>query len=413
MRIAIVGAGISGIACAMGLKDHHEVTLYESRDRLGGHAHSVTVEHEGRTIGVDTGFIVYNERNYPRLTRFFRDLGVETKDAPMTFGVRDDRSGICYGGENLNTLFAQRRNLLNPRFWRLIRDARRFFREAADAIEHEHDDATLGAFLDAHGYSRDVAELFLIPMGGAIWSSSDAQMRGFPLRFFVRFFDNHGMLTLRDRPRWRTVVGGSRRYVDAARQRLGDRVRLSSPVRSVVRGTEGVTLTTDAGEERYDEVVLACHSDQALAVLGDASGAEREILGAIPYQSNDTVLHTDPSLMPGVRRAWSAWNARRTTEGRDRAVVTYDLTILQSLETREHLLVSLNQTEDIDPTKVLMRTTYDHPLYTIEGERAKARYGEIGGVRRTHFAGAYWFNGFHEDGMRSAERVCAHLGVSL
>jgi len=413
MRIAVVGAGISGLACALALKDDHDVTLYEARDRLGGHACTVTVEHEGRTIDVDTGFIVYNERNYPRLTRFLTDLGVETKDAPMTFGVRDDRTGLCYGGENLRTLFAQRRNLLSPKFWRMIRGTLRFFKEAPDQIKDEPEGTTLGAFLDKSGYSREMAELFLIPMGGAIWSSSGAQMRDFPLHFFVRFFDNHGMLSLKDRPQWRTVVGGSRRYVRAAGARLGDRARTGCAVRSIRRGAGGVTITTDAGDERFDEVVLACHSDRALALLDDPSDAEREILGAIPYQSSDTVLHTDSSVMPGKRRAWSAWNARLTRGQRNGAVVTYDMTILQTLGTREHLLVSLNQTDDIDPGKVLMRTTYDHPVYTTAGERAKARYDEIGGVNHTHYAGAYWFNGFHEDGMRSAERVCARFGVPL
>jgi predicted NAD/FAD-binding protein len=414
MRVAVVGAGIAGLSCAVTLADHHEVMLFERADRLGGHANTVRVSHEGREIDVDTGFIVFNDRNYPLLTRFFDRLGIEGKDAPMTFGVRDDRSGLEYGGENLNALFAQRRNLVSPRFWGMTREILRFFREAPALAELEDEDATLGEFLDAHGFKGDVVDRFLIPMGGAIWSSSTAQMREFPVKFFVRFFDNHGMLSLKDRPQWKTVPDGSRRYVDRCAAILGDRVRLGASIVSVRRERDRVVIVSERGEEVFDQVVLACHSDQALGLLADPSDAEREILGAIRYQPNDTVLHTDQSLMPRARRAWSSWIARVTADERANVVVTYDLTILQSLGTEKHLLVSLNQTGDIDPGSVLARFTYHHPVFTIESERAKGRYAEIGGAAmRTHYCGAYWFNGFHEDGVRSAARVCGDLGVTM
>lgn len=409
MRIAVVGSGISGLACALTLAREHEITLYEANNTLGGHANTVRVHHEGRDIDVDTGFIVYNDRNYPLLTRFFETLGIEGTDAPMTFGVRDDTTGLEYGGESLRTMLAQKCNALRPSFWLMIRDVLRFFEHAPKQIKQADDDITLGAFIERFGYSRRMRDRFLVPMGGAIWSSSHEQMLAFPMKFFVAFYQNHGMLTLKDRPQWRTVPGGSRRYVDAVADRLGERVRLSSPVRAVRRTGEHVEVVLDDQTEMHDHVVLACHSDQALALLDDAGDDERRILGAIPYQPNDTVLHWDSSVMPRKRAAWSAWNAR-VRPGSGNVVVTYDLTTLQSLPTKKHLLVSLNQTDEIDPKKIYRRFTYDHPVFTTLGEHAKAAHATISGTDRTHFAGAYWFNGFHEDGIRSAQRVCAALG---
>jgi predicted NAD/FAD-binding protein len=383
----------------------------------------VRVEHEGREIDVDTGFIVFNERNYPAFCRLMDELGIDAIDAPMTFGVRDDRTGLEYGGASLNALLAQRRNALSPRFLGMIRDILRFFREAPRSLEHEPEDATLGEYLARQGYGRAMIEQFLVPMGGAIWSSPNSGMLDFPLHFFVRFFENHGMLTLSDRPQWRTIRGGSKRYVDEIARRLeeaGSDVRLSTPVMGVRRGatSSGATQVwfVEDGRERvelFDHVIFACHSDQAQRILGeDATNKEREILGRIPYQANDVVLHTDQSLMPQSRRAWSAWVSRIPrddwTGSRSHALVTYDLTVLQSLGTREHLLVSLNQTQDIDPARILARFTYDHPVFTLDGENAKGRYSEIGSGR-TSFCGAYWFNGFHEDGVRSALRVVEHV----
>lgn len=414
MRIGIVGSGISGLICAWLLGPEHEVVLIEGDDRIGGHSHTVEVEHEGRTIAVDTGFIVYNERNYPNLTRVFAMLGVETQPASMSFSVRDDARDLEYGGASLGSLLAQRRNLLRPAFGRFLLGVRRFFREAPGLIERAPEDQTLGAFLRQHGFGREVVDWLVIPMGAAIWSTSTRDMLDFPARLFVRFFHNHGMLQVRGRPEWRTVVGGSRQYVSAMLGQIRGEVRLATRVERVERDDDGVRLAfAEGGGETFDEVILACHSDQALGLLGDPSDPEREILGALPYTPNDVVLHTDASVLPGRRSAWSAWNFLIGRDAERVATVSYNLTMLQSLGTRAPLVVSLNQTGLIDPAKILGRWRYDHPRYTVEGERARARHAEISGVRRTHYCGAYWFNGFHEDGVRSALRVCERFGASL
>jgi predicted NAD/FAD-binding protein len=416
VKIAVVGAGISGLVCTHLLDAAHEVTLFEAESRLGGHTYTVRARHEGRDIEVDTGFIVFNERNYPNFCKLIGDLGIEAQDAPMTFGVRDERSGIEYGGESLNALFAQRTNALRPSFWRMLQDIRRFHREAVASLAAEPADATLGDYIERHGYRREFAERFLIPMAGAIWSSPNGRMLEFPLHFLVRFFDHHGMLSLRDRPQWRTITGGSRRYVEAIAARAErTEIRLGTPIETIDRSSDGVTIRPRDGEpERFDAVILACHSDQALQLLAEPTPAEREVLGAIPYQANDTVLHTDESLMPRNRRAWSAWNGRITAEKQPHVVVTYDLTILQSLGTDTHLLVSLNQADDIDPERIFGRFCYEHPVFTLAGEAAKERHAEISGAgHHTHFCGAYWRNGFHEDGVRSALAVCEQFGAGL
>jgi len=414
VRIAIVGSGIGGLVCARNLHAEHHVTVFEAGSRVGGHSHTVTIEHEGRSIDVDTGFIVYNDRNYPRFTKLLGDLGVETVPTTMSFGIRDDRTGLEYGGSGLNALFAQRRNLFRPSHHAMIRGVLRFFEEAPGLIEEEPEDITLGAFLEKHGYGGVIAERFALPMGAAIWSSPTPRMLDFPARFFVTFFHNHGMLTVKNRPQWRTVVGGSRRYVERLVAAFEDRVRINAPVEGVARETSGVRVRV-AGEapERFDEVILACHTDQALRMLEDPSDAEREILSAMPYQGADCVLHHDASVLPRARRAWSAWNARVGDGGEPGVRVTYNMTMLQHLGTREPVCVSLNQTDEIDPGKVFARMVYHHPVYTVEGMRARGRYAEIGGVNRTHFCGAAWFNGFHEDGVRSAERVCSMIGAAV
>lgn len=414
MKIAIVGSGVSGLVCAWLLHRDHDVTVYEASDWIGGHAHTMRIAIEGRSIDVDTGFIVYNERNYPNLTTLFGMLGVKTTPTTMSFSVRDDRDGLEYGGQTIRSLFAQRRNLVRPRFLRMLREITRFYREAPRVVEQARPDLTLGEFLEAGRYSRDFVERFLVPMGAAIWSSSTDQMNLFPARFFVRFFENHGMLSLKDRPQWRTVLGGSRQYVEKLTEPFRERIHLSTPVRRVERRDDCVAIATDQrGEERFDEVIFACHSDQALRLLADATPAERDILGAIPYQSNDTALHTDASLLPRRRAAWAAWNYRLRPERSERVEVTYNLSILQHLRTEAPVCVTLNQTEHVDPGRIVARMTYDHPVYTLEGIAAQGRYHEIGGAHRTHYCGAYWFNGFHEDGVRSALRVGEHFGASL
>ncbi|MEM7198822.1 MAG: FAD-dependent oxidoreductase [Planctomycetota bacterium] len=413
MKLAVVGSGISGLVCAHLLHRHHDVTVFEAEPRLGGHSHTVDVEHEGETVAVDTGFIVFNDRNYPNFTKLLQRLDVPSHETSMSFSVRCDSSDLEYGGTSLNGLFAQRRNAIRPAFLGMIRDIRRFGREAPRALEAGFADATLGEYLERTGYGQSFVDHYLVPMGAAIWSSSTATVRRFPLRFFVRFFDNHGMLDLRQRPQWRTIIGGSRRYVTALVAPFRERIRLSTPVTGVARHPSGVDVTTAADTTTFDQVILACHSDQALRLLAPPTDAERELLGAIPYQTNDTVLHADPTVLPRRRRAWSAWNYRTDEASGRAAVVTYNMSILQHLPTQVPLCVSLNQTASVDPSRILRRLTYDHPVYSPEGVAAQQRHGEVSGADRVHFCGAYWGYGFHEDGVRSALAVCERFGTAL
>lgn len=411
MKIVLVGAGVSGLVSAYLLHREHDITVLEAQPRLGGHTHTVRVEHEGREVWVDTGFIVYNRRNYPLFSRLLRELDVTTHEAPMTFGVRDDATGLEYGGQRFGSLFAQKRNLMSPRFIGMIRDILRFNREAPLAAEDESDNATLGEFLARGGYGEAMAEQFLVPMAAAVWSAPAQAIREFPLKFFVRFFKNHGMLQTKDRPQWRTVTGGGRRYVERLTAFFKDRIRAGDPAQSIERHGGGAVVTTASGNRiEADAVVLACHSDEALALLADPSDAEREILGAMPYQMNDVVLHSDTSVLPRKRAAWSAWNYRRTADERPAVAVTYNMEILQSLGCTTPLLVTLNDTASIDPAKILGRYAYAHPAFSVEFVRAQERWGEIsGGI--THYCGACWRNGFHEDGVWSANRVAEAIAA--
>ncbi|MFW5653413.1 MAG: NAD(P)/FAD-dependent oxidoreductase [Planctomycetota bacterium] len=423
-RIAIIGTGISGLVCAHLLHADHNVHLYEANDYIGGHTHTVTVEHEGKLLPVDTGFIVCNDRNYPGFLKIMASIGIEPVPTSMSFSVHCNQTGFEYGGASVNALLGQRRNIVNPKFHQMVRDIFRFNREAPRVLDDGTDDAdpnqmTLGEYLDANHYSDAFVNRFLIPMGAAIWSAPLGGLRQFPVRFFVRFFHNHGMLQVKGRPQWMTIQGGSQRYVEAITAPFRDSIRLQTPVRSVQRTSDAaVEVRTASGEaERYDEVIMASHSDQALAMLtadsGGATSAEREILGALPYQENDTVLHWDRRLLPQRERCWSSWNYHLLEHEPEEVVVTYNLSMLQHLPTSEPLCVTLNHTDQIDPEKILMRFRYAHPTYTPEGIAAQRRWGEISGRDRIHYCGAYWGYGFHEDGVRSALRVCEHFGKSL
>ena len=414
MRIAVVGSGISGMLAAYLLSHRHEVTLFERDVRLGGHTNTVKVRHEGRELAVDTGFIVFNRRNYPGFCRLLEHLGVESRPTTMSFSFSDPACSFEYGGSSLGGVIGPWTNLLRPRWWRVVGGISRLARTGkgalADAAPHE----TIADLARSGRISQAVLDDYLLPMAAAIWSAPHRAMLEFPAQFLLRFFDNHGMLDLRERPQWRTVLGGSSAYIDAMRPVLEPITRLSTPVLAVSRRGQGVAVRTERGEERFDEVVLATHADQALAVLEDPSGDERAVLGAMPFQTNDTVLHTDARLLPTRRRCWAAWNYRLTDDPDRPVAVTYNMSILQGLDTDEPLCVTLNDTASIEPGRILARFRYDHPLYTLEGDRARARWEQISGRHtRTHYCGAYWRNGFHEDGVFSALRVCEAFGVSL
>ncbi len=412
MKIAVVGSGIAGLGAAWLLSRQHEVVLFERESRLGGHTHTHQVQQGGRNYRVDSGFIVFNAGNYPLLTRLFDELAVPSQPTTMSFSVHDAGNGLEYNATDLDGLFCQRRNLVSPRFWRMVRDITRFYRDAPALLADAGDGPSLGSYLRERGYSELFVRDHLVPMASALWSSPSETVLDFPAKYLVRFMDNHHMLQVRDRPQWRVVCGGSSRYIEALQNAWNVQVRLSSPVRQVRRDAQGVEVATDRGSERFDQVVLACHSDHALALLADPSQAEREVLGAIPYQTNETVLHTDASLLPRQRKAWAAWNAYVPKEPGAPCTVSYCMNHLQSLDSPEPFVVTLGRGQAIDPGKVLARMQYQHPVYTHASVAAQGRRGEINGANRTWFAGAYWGFGFHEDGLRSGVEVASSLGVA-
>lgn len=410
-RIAIIGSGVAGLTAAHRLQHDHEITLYEAAARVGGHVHTVRVDLADETHRIDTGFIVHNDRNYPRFQALMAELGVATQPSHMGFSVSDDAGSFEYSGTPRG-VFAQRSHLVDRRFLRMIRDLLRFNREAAAlAAVQPSSGPSLRELLDAGGYSDWFVERLIVPQASAVWSADPDQLWSFPAGFLASFFDRHGMLGFRDRPRWRTVSGGSERYVEALTRPFANRVRRATPVRAIARHPDRVDITADGcGTERYDEVVIATHSDQALRLLADPSPREREILGAIPYQRNEAVLHTDASLLPRRQAARASWNYHLDGDP-GRARLTYWMNNLQSLRSDTDFCVTLNRTDRIDPDKVIEVVDYSHPVFTPEGVAAQARHAEISGVARTHYCGAYWGWGFHEDGVVSAERAIERIGT--
>lgn len=403
MKIAVIGTGISGNVAAWHLCREHDITVFEAASHVGGHTETHDVFHNGRHYAVDTGFIVFNDWTYPNFIVLLDELGVESQPTEMSFSSRCDISGIEYNGASLNRLFAQRRNLFRPDFHRMIRDILRFNREARALLDNPDATLSLGRYLQENHYSRLFIDNYIIPMGAAIWSTDPQQMLAFPACFFIRFFVNHGLLNINDRPQWRVIKGGSREYVKRLTAPYRDRIRLNEAVVSVRRLPTHVELRTSAGfTQHFDYVFIASHSDQALTMLSDATQAERDVLGAIPYQHNDAVLHTDTSALPRTKRAWAAWNYLRRADGDDRASVTYNMNILQNLQAPVTFCVSLNDTRNIEPGAIISRVSYQHPVYTSAGVAAQARQREINGKRRTWYCGAYWRYGFHEDGVVSS-----------
>ncbi|MBK7643051.1 MAG: FAD-dependent oxidoreductase [Planctomycetes bacterium] len=425
MRVAIVGTGISGLVAARELAPVVELEIFEAGAHVGGHTHTHTIEHAGLRHAIDTGFIVFNERTYPEFTRLLRELGVAWQASDMSFSVRDERSGREWNGRNLDTVYAQRSNLLRPGFHRMVLDILRFNRAARTLLEQDGPELELGEWLAQQGFGRAFREQYLVPMAASVWSAAPGGIARFPARFLARFFANHGFLEVDDRPQWLVVRGGSRSYVEALVRPYAQRIRLNTPVLRVERDERGVELVLGGGERRrFDHVVFATHSDQALELLARPTRSEREVLGAIAYQQNEAVLHTDTRLLPRRRKCWASWNYHVPDEEQraarpDRVALTYWMNRLQGLEGPETFCVTLNRSDAVDPQRVLRRITYHHPCFTREALAAQARWGEINGAHHSSFCGAYWGFGFHEDGVKSGQRasrallrLCAPLEVA-
>jgi uncharacterized protein len=414
VRIAIVGAGVSGLVAAHLLHREHEIVVYEANAYAGGHTNTIRVDTEHETHHVDTGFIVMNDRNYPNFTRLLDRLGVRRQPAHMSFSVAAEGHDFEYSGTPRG-LFCQPGNIANPRFQRMIVDLLRFNRALARLLEGEESGESMQDFLSRHRFSRAFVERLIVPQLSAVWSADPRQAGSFPARFIAEFFANHGMLGFRDRPRWSTVAGGSARYVEALTAPFRERIRLRVPVDSVTRHDGRVEIAAaGCAPESFDHVIIAAHSDQALRMLGDATPRERELLGAIRYQPNEAVLHTDSTLLPRRRAARSAWNFHLLREPKPLSTVTYYMNHLQRLSADRDFCVTLNRTEAIDPAKIIRTIPYAHPMYTPRGVAAQAEHGSISALsRRTHYCGAYWGWGFHEDGVLSAMRACAPFGVRL
>ncbi|TWT76121.1 hypothetical protein Pla123a_29100 [Posidoniimonas polymericola] len=418
MRVAVIGSGVSGSLAARLLASRHEVTLYEAADHLGGHAQTVDVEVDGVRVAADVAFMVFNRRTYPNFCRMLELLGIDSRASDMSFSVRCDATGLEYQGSSLDGLFAQRRNAVDPRFWRMIADIVRFNRSARRAANNPAELANLSAgdFVEQCGVGRRFVSHYLAPMAAAIWSSRPSGVLAFPAPFLIGFFQNHGLLQLRDRPQWRTITGGSRRYVAALLSPLEEAggIRTGDPVVAVERRPAGVAVRRASGsEECFDEVVFATHADQTLAMLHRPTADERQVLSAFPYQPNRAVLHTDASALPSRSAAWASWNYRLSTESDSPATVTYDLTRLQGLKTPRPLLLTLNPTTPIDPGSVIREFHFTHPAYSADSIGAQPRWDEISGRDRIHYCGAYWGYGFHEDGVNSALAVAKHFGIGL
>ena len=415
MKIAIVGAGVSGLTAAYLLNDEHQLTVFEAADCIGGHTNTVEVTSGGKNYAVDTGFIVFNEKTYPHFVALMNRLGVTWRNSDMSFSVQCARTGLEFKPSNLDTMFAQRKNFFRLSFYRMLADALRFRKECEAVLDSEGDESrTLGEFLKENRYSEQFVEHFIIPMGEAIWSADPAGFTEFPVRYFAAFFKNHGFLNLKDQPQWLTIEGGSSRYLEPLTRGFAGRIRLNSRVVEIRRSESQVTITPAGGEpETFDQVVIAAHSDQAISMLADPSPQEQEILGNIPYQENDTVLHTDTAMLPKRKKAWAAWNYFIPPEETGRVAITYDMNILQGLDAKDEFCVTLNRTQAVDPEKIIRRYTYHHPVYTPTSLSARRRRDEINGKNRTWYCGAYWHYGFHEDGVKSAVEVCRHFGKSI
>lgn len=411
MRIAIIGGGISGLTAAYCLQKQHEITVFEANNYIGGHTNTIELELDGEQQAVDTGFIVFNYKTYPNFTKILNELGVASQPTEMSFSMKCARTGLEYGGTTLNGLFAQRRNFFRLSFYRLLKDILRFNRQSVELLQSNDETLTVGEYLSREHFSKEFIEQYFLPMGSAIWSCPLGTFEQFPVRFIVEFYLNHGILAIRDRPQWRVVCGGSKQYVKALIASFSESIRINTPIDSVVRQDQDVELTTADGlTQEFDHVIFACHSDQALNILGQgATKTERALLSEFPYESNVAQLHTDESVLPRSRRAWACWNYFAPDQSRQKATVTYNMNLLQKLSSINTFNVTLNGQDRVDPDQVLREINYAHPIFTSGRARAQRRHAEVINVHQTSFCGAYWGNGFHEDGVNSALAVCQTL----
>ena len=401
-KIAVVGTGIAGNVVSYYLNQDHDITVFEKNNYVGGHSHTHSVSSPEGDYQVDSGFIVFNYETYPQFTRLLQKLGVEVQTSEMSFGVRCERTGLEYMGSTLNSLFTQRRNFFRPSFWGMLIDIIRFNRNGASLLDEGDTAISLEDYLKKEAYGKAFKEDYLLPMASAVWSADKNMMSRFPAKYLIRFFYNHGLLKIFNRPQWYVIKGGSKEYVDAITRGHRHAIRLDTAVNSISRSDTGVIVKTSVDQESFDYVFLACHSDQALSLLANPRELEREVLGAITYQKNDAVLHTDTSLLPKNRRAWAAWNYHRLEREQDQVAMTYNMNILQNFSCETQFCVTLNNTSAVDPSKIIAKMRYEHPVYTPESVAAQGRQREINGQDRIYFCGAYWRYGFHEDGVASA-----------
>ena len=410
MKVAIIGTGIAGNVAAYYLNKKHDIKVFEANDYVGGHTHTHDIVMNDSEYAVDTGFIVFNYKTYPHFTKLLNELEVEVQPSNMSFSVKCEKTGLEYNGTTLNSLFAQRLNLFKPSFYKMIKDILRFNKESVEELEAGNATVSMGKFLSDRNYGRKFIDQYLIPMGAAVWSADPEQMMGFPAGFFIRFFHNHGMLSVDDRPQWYVIKGGSKEYVKKLTASFSNKIHTESPVKSVKRFEKGVKLTLQNGESQFfDDVFIATHSDQALAMLEDCSDVEKSVLSKIPYQENEAILHTDESILPKKKLAWAAWNYHILNNKQDRVALTYSMNILQSLDSKEEFCVTLNNEDAINPDKIIKKIKYAHPIFTPEGIASQKRHGEINGLQNTYFCGAYWRYGFHEDGVWSALQALEHF----
>ena len=413
MKIAIIGTGISGLTAAYLLNREHDIVVFEKNDYVGGHTHTHDVKTNESSLAVDSGFIVYNEVTYPNFIKLLDQLGVQRQKTTMGFSVKSVKKNLEYAGNSLKTLFAQRLNYFRPSFWIMLRDILRFNKKGKADLANLSAEIKLGDYLRQNNYSRSFINHYIIPMGSAIWSTKAKSMMDIPALFFIRFFNNHGLMQVKNRSGWWVIKGGSREYVKKMIAEFDSKIRLNTAVESISRSENKIIIQVLGKEEIFDAVVIATHSDQALQLLSDSTQQEIEVLSALPYQSNEALLHTDSSVLPKRKNAWASWNYNLDQEVDQPMAMTYNMNILQTLNTNETYCVTLNNNDLVDSNKILKTLYYEHPQFTPEGISAQKRKHEISGINNTYYCGAYWRNGFHEDGVVSALEVCSHFGITL